>query len=69
VIWAIDLKNGLELSPWAPCIDRLATTANQATALLADAVTILQARAGHLAATGQRVWEPSRAMPAGDHRG
>ena len=26
VIWAIDLKNGMELQPWAPCIDRLATT-------------------------------------------
>ena len=64
VIWAIDLKNGMELSPWAPCIDRLATTADQAAALLADAVAILQARAGHLAATGQRVWEPSPDMPA-----
>ena len=64
VIWAIDLKNGMELSPWAPCIDRLATTAEEAAALLADAVTILQARAGHLAATGQRVWEPSPDMPA-----
>ena len=46
VIWAIDLKNGMELSPWAPCIDRLATTASEAAALLADAVAILQARAG-----------------------
>jgi S-DNA-T family DNA segregation ATPase FtsK/SpoIIIE len=64
VIWAIDLKNGMELSPWAPCIDRLATSAGQATALLADAVAILQARAGHLAATGQRVWEPSPDLPA-----
>jgi S-DNA-T family DNA segregation ATPase FtsK/SpoIIIE len=64
VIWAIDLKNGMELSPWAPCIDRLATTADQAAVLLADAVAILQARAGHLAATGQRVWEPSPDMPA-----
>jgi S-DNA-T family DNA segregation ATPase FtsK/SpoIIIE len=64
VIWAIDLKNGMELSPWAPCIDRLATTATVAAALLADAVAILQARAGYLAATGQRVWEPSQDMPA-----
>lgn len=64
VIWAIDLKNGMELSPWAPCIDRLATTADQAAALLANAVAILQARAGYLAATGQRVWEPSPDMPA-----
>src|ERR1700722_1364651 len=64
VIWAIDLKNGMELSPWAPCIDRLATSADQAAAPLTDAVAILQARAGHLAATGQRVWEPSPDMPA-----
>jgi DNA segregation ATPase FtsK/SpoIIIE-like protein len=54
----------MELSPWAPCIDRLATSAEQAAALLADAVAVLQARAGHLAATGQRVWEPSPNMPA-----
>ena len=64
VIWAIDLKNGMELQPWAPCIDRLATTPQEAAALLADAVAILQARAAHLAATGQRVWEPSPDMPA-----
>ena len=64
VIWAIDLKKGMELGPWAPCIDRLATTAEEAAALLADAVAILQARAAHLAATGRRVWEPSPAMPA-----
>ena len=64
VIWAIDLKKGMELQPWAPCIDRLATTPEEAAALLADAVAILQARAAHLAATGQRVWEPSPDMPA-----
>ncbi len=64
VIWAIDLKKGMELGPWAPCIDRLATTPEEAAALLADAVAILQARAAHLAATGRRVWEPSPAMPA-----
>ena len=64
VIWAIDLKKGMELGPWAPCIDRLATTPEDAAALLADAVTILQARAEHLAATGRRVWEPSPDMPA-----
>jgi hypothetical protein len=64
VIWAIDLKRGMELKPWAPCIARLATTAAEARALLADAVTVLEARAAHLAATGQRVWEPSEDMPA-----
>ena len=64
VIWAVDLKQGMELQPWSPCIDRLATTPGEAAALLADAVTVLQARAAHLAATGRRVWEPSPQMPA-----
>ncbi|MGH3245343.1 MAG: FtsK/SpoIIIE domain-containing protein, partial [Trebonia sp.] len=64
VMWAIDLKQGMELQPWAPCIDRLATTPEEAAALLADAVAILQARAAHLTATGRRVWEPSPGMPA-----
>ena len=64
VIWAIDLKQGMELQPWGGCIDRLATTPQQAAALLADAVGILHARAAHLAATGRRVWEPSPDTPA-----
>jgi S-DNA-T family DNA segregation ATPase FtsK/SpoIIIE len=64
VIWAIDMKKGMELGPWAPCIDRLATTPEEARALLADAVAILEARAALLAARGQRVWEPSPDMPA-----
>ena len=64
VIWAIDLKRGMELGPWASCIARLATTPAEARALLADAVAILEARAAHLAATGRRVWEPSPDMPA-----
>ena len=54
----------MELGPWAPCIDRLATTPEEATALLADVVKILEARASHLAGRGQRVWEPSPDMPA-----
>jgi FtsK/SpoIIIE family len=64
VIWAIDLKKGMELRPWAACIDRLATTPDEAVALLADAVAILQARAAHLAETGRRVWDPSPDLPA-----
>ena len=64
VIWAIDLKRGMELGPWASCIARLATTPAEARALLADAVAVLEARAAMLAATGQRVWEPSPDMPA-----
>jgi FtsK/SpoIIIE family len=64
VIWAIDMKKGMELGPWAACIDRLATTSEEARALLADAVAILEARAALLADRGQRVWEPSPDMPA-----
>ena len=64
VIWAIDLKRGMELQPWAPCIDRLATTPDQAAALLADAVTVLYARAEYLADHGWREWQPSERMPA-----
>jgi hypothetical protein len=64
VIWAIDLKRGMELAPWASCIDRLATTPAEARALLADAVAILEARAALLAAAGRRVWEPSPDLPA-----
>ena len=64
VIWAIDMKKGMELGPWAPCIDRLATSPEEARALLADVVAILEARAALLADRGQRVWEPSPDMPA-----
>ena len=64
IIWTIDMKKGMELGPWASCIDRLATTPEEARALLADAVAILEARAALLAARGLRVWEPSPDMPA-----
>jgi hypothetical protein len=64
IIWAIDLKKGMELGPWQECIDRLATTTDQAAALLADAVTVLQARAEYLATQGRRTWEPTPEMPA-----
>ncbi len=64
VIWAIDLKKGMELGPWSSCIDRLATTPAEARALLADAVKILEARAALLAERGHRVWEPTPGMPA-----
>jgi len=64
VIWAIDLKRGMELGPWSSCVARLATTPAEARALLADAVAILEARAAHMAAAGRRVWEPSEEMPA-----
>ena len=64
VIWAIDLKRGMELQPWASCIDRLATTPEQARAMLRDAVTVLEARAEWLTANGRRVWDPAPEFPA-----
>ena len=64
VIWAIDLKKGMELKPWESCIDRLATTPEEATALLRDASAIVRGRAEALAASGRRVWEPSPDAPA-----
>jgi DNA segregation ATPase FtsK/SpoIIIE, S-DNA-T family len=64
VLWGVDLKGGMELGPWAPCLDRLATTPTQAAELLADAVAILEARAVRLAEAGQRLWQPSPAEPA-----
>ena len=64
VIWGVDLKRGMELQPWAACIARLATTPEQAAALLADAAAIVQARAAALAAADRRTWEPSPNTPA-----
>lgn len=64
IIWAIDLKKGMELGPWQECLDRLATTPDQAAALLREAVAILQARAEYLARHGRRTWDPSPEMPA-----
>jgi S-DNA-T family DNA segregation ATPase FtsK/SpoIIIE len=64
VIWAIDLKKGMELGPWESCIDRLATTPEQAAALVRDAVAVLEARAALLAASGKRTWAISPDMPA-----
>ena len=60
----VDLKNGMELQPWGPCIDLPATTPEEAAALLADVVAILQSRAAHLDSSGRRGWEPSPDMPA-----
>ena len=64
VIWGIDLKRGMELGPWESCIDRLATTPEEAISLLQDAVAVLEARAALLAAAGKRGWPISAAMPA-----
>ncbi len=64
ILWAIDLKRGMELQPWSSCIDRLATTPQEAEALLGDAVVILDGRADDLTRRGERVWEPSPERPA-----
>ena len=64
VLWGIDLKKGMELGPWISCLDRLATTPDQARVLLADAVAVLEARAAVLAEQGQRVCDPTPGMPA-----
>jgi S-DNA-T family DNA segregation ATPase FtsK/SpoIIIE len=64
VLWGVDLKGGMELRPWASCLDRLATTSAEATALLADAVAVLESRAHRLAADGSRLWQPTAATPA-----
>ena len=64
VLWGIDLKGGMELGPWISCLDRLATTPETATALLAEGVAILEARASQLADEGQRLWRPTREAPA-----
>jgi S-DNA-T family DNA segregation ATPase FtsK/SpoIIIE len=64
ILWAIDLKRGMELQPWSSCIDRLATTPQEAEALLSDAVVILDGRADDLTRRGERVWEPSLDRPA-----
>jgi S-DNA-T family DNA segregation ATPase FtsK/SpoIIIE len=64
VIWGIDLKRGMELKPWEPCLDRLATTPGAAARMLEDAVAILLARADSLASIGRREWQPSPQAPA-----
>jgi S-DNA-T family DNA segregation ATPase FtsK/SpoIIIE len=64
VLWGVDLKGGMELQPWAGCLDRLATTPDAATRLLADAVRVLDARAAALADTGARLWQPAPHTPA-----
>jgi S-DNA-T family DNA segregation ATPase FtsK/SpoIIIE len=64
VLWGVDLKGGMELRPWAACLDRLATTPAEATGLLGDAVAVLETRARRLAADGARLWAPTAARPA-----
>jgi S-DNA-T family DNA segregation ATPase FtsK/SpoIIIE len=64
VLWGIDLKGGMELRPWTACLARLATTPTEATALLRDAVRVLEARAQALGQDGARTWQPTPQSPA-----
>jgi S-DNA-T family DNA segregation ATPase FtsK/SpoIIIE len=64
VIWGVDMKGGMELKPWASCIQRLAFTPQQATELFRDAITELNRRAAQMAGTGQRSWESTPDDPA-----
>ncbi|MGC9666850.1 FtsK/SpoIIIE domain-containing protein [Planosporangium sp. 12N6] len=64
VLWGIDLKGGMELRPWAPCLARLATTPDEATALLRDAVRVLEARARAMGEDAARLWVPESHAPA-----
>jgi len=64
VIWGIDLKGGMELGPWRPCLERVATTPSQALALLADAIAELDRRTTEQFARGQRLWQPTPTRPA-----
>ncbi|MFI5933714.1 FtsK/SpoIIIE domain-containing protein [Actinoplanes sp. NPDC051494] len=64
VLWGIDLKGGMELRPWAPCLARLATTPDEATQLLADAVAVLDARANAAGHDNTRTWKPTTRAPA-----
>jgi S-DNA-T family DNA segregation ATPase FtsK/SpoIIIE len=64
VLWGIDLKGGMELCPWAPCLARLATTPTEATGLLRDAVRVLDARARAMSEGAGRTWVPAEQAPA-----
>ncbi len=64
VLWGIDMKRGLELSPWRPVLDRLATTEDAAHELLSAANRVLDARADLLAERRERKWQPSPTEPA-----
>src|SRR6266536_89316 len=64
VIWGIDLKGGMELEPWASCLERLATTPAEAGELFQDAIRELNSRAKRKAREGKRLWEPTPAEPA-----
>ncbi|MCW6008228.1 cell division protein FtsK [Micromonospora sp. CPCC 205371] len=63
-VWGIDLKGGMELAPWAPCIARFATTPAKAVAFLGAAVEEIRLREAEQVARGERLWEPTPDRPA-----
>ena len=63
-LWGVDLKGGMELGPWESCLERIATTPEDANDLFRDAVTELNNRASRMAAQGKRTWEPTPDNPA-----
>ena len=64
VLWGIDMKRGLELMPWQPVLDRLATTEDATHELLSAANRVLDARADLLAERKERKWPPTPTEPA-----
>lgn len=60
VLWGIDLKGGIELRPWSPVCDWLATTTGQAAAMLTALRRIVDARGQ---AATQRVWQANLQHP------
>jgi S-DNA-T family DNA segregation ATPase FtsK/SpoIIIE len=63
VLWGIDLKHGMELRPWARCLDRLATEPEEARALILAAQRVERARGRSLAKRGKRAWVPTPEEP------
>lgn len=65
VLWGLDLKHGLELGPWAPVFDRIASTLADAEALLDAAERVMTAHGQLLAhERGDKEWRPSPQRPA-----
>jgi hypothetical protein len=62
-LWGVDLKRGVELKPWRPVFQRLATTLPEVEELLLDAVVLMDQRLDELAGSG-RLWSPSPFKPA-----
>jgi len=61
-LWGIDLAGGVELSPWAPRLGRLATTTDEALDLLKAALRVVDGRPRAMAGK-MRVWPVGRPDP------